>query len=115
MSISQLCDKGHKVIFEKSHCIIENIVEKKTIFIGSRHENVYVIDTISLSSIEETCLAAMDENGWLWHKRLGHANMHLISKISKKDLVIGLPKIKFEKDRLCDACQMGKQTRTSFA
>jgi len=31
-----------------------------------------------------------------------------------KDLVIGLPKIKFEKDKLCDACQKGKQTRVSF-
>jgi len=31
-----------------------------------------------------------------------------------KDLVIGLPKIKFEKERLFDACQKGKQTRVSF-
>ena len=25
-----------------------------------------------------------------------------------------MPKLKFEKDRLCDACQKGKQTRVSF-
>ena len=31
-----------------------------------------------------------------------------------KDLVLGLPKIKFENDKLCDACQKGKQTRVSF-
>jgi len=31
-----------------------------------------------------------------------------------KDLRVGLPKVKFEKDKLCDACQKGKQTKTSF-
>ena len=31
-----------------------------------------------------------------------------------KDLVVGLPNIKYEKDRLCDACQKRKQTSVSF-
>ena len=52
--------------------------------------------------------------GWLWHRRLGHAHFDLISKLSKNELVIGLPKFIFEKDKLCDACQFGKQTRISF-
>jgi len=29
-------------------------------------------------------------------------------------LVEGLPKLKFEKDRICEACQKGKQTKLSF-
>ena len=40
--------------------------------------------------------------------------MDLISKLAKKELVIGLPKISFEKDKLCGACQQGKQTKISF-
>jgi len=28
--------------------------------------------------------------------------------------VIGLPKLKFEKDKVCEACQKGKQTKSSF-
>ena len=32
----------------------------------------------------------------------------------KNSLVIGLPQLKFEKDKICDACQMGKQTKSSF-
>ena len=40
--------------------------------------------------------------------------MDLISKISKKELVIGLPNISFKKDRLCGVCQQGKQTKISF-
>ena len=40
--------------------------------------------------------------------------MCLISNLSKNNLVIGLPKISFEKDHLCDACQRGKQVKPSF-
>ena len=40
--------------------------------------------------------------------------MDLISKISKNDLVKGLPKIGFKKDRVSDACQFGKQVKISF-
>ena len=28
--------------------------------------------------------------------------------------MIGIPKIKFNKDKICYACQMGKQTKSSF-
>jgi len=37
-----------------------------------------------------------------------------LNKLISKDLVIGLPKIKFEKDKICAACQKGKQVRSSF-
>ena len=50
----------------------------------------------------------------MWHRKLGHVIIHAIEKLSKKDLVKGLPKIRFEKEYICKACQQGKQTRTSF-
>jgi len=40
--------------------------------------------------------------------------MHHQNRIASKDLVIGLPKLKFERNRLCEACQKGKQTKSSF-
>jgi len=49
-----------------------------------------------------------------WHKRLAHIHMAHLNKLAKKKLVNGLPDIKFEQDRLCDACQKGKQVKTSF-
>ena len=35
-------------------------------------------------------------------------NMNLITQLNKNELVRGLPKISFEKDKVCEACQMGK-------
>ena len=40
--------------------------------------------------------------------------MDLMSKLAKKNLVKGLPKINYERNELCDACQLGKQTRNTF-
>ena len=43
-----------------------------------------------------------DDDPWLWHKRIAHINMEHLNKLISKDLVVGLPKLKFEKDRLYD-------------
>ncbi|GJU29379.1 retrovirus-related pol polyprotein from transposon TNT 1-94 [Tanacetum coccineum] len=48
------------------------------------------------------CLATIDENSTLWHKRLGHANMRLIQSLASKELVRNLPKLKFDQ-HFCDA------------
>ena len=113
LSISQLCDKGFKVIFEPNSCTIENMNDGKTSCVGNRDGNVYTIN-VENASHENLCFSTLHENSWLWHRRLGHASMDLISKISKKELVKGLPKIDFIKDKICDACQFGKQTKNSF-
>ncbi|GKV17211.1 hypothetical protein SLEP1_g27745 [Rubroshorea leprosula] len=90
-------------------------IGKVVLFVDKRKGNVYIVDFDDLSSYNVKCLMAKNESeSWLWHRRLGHASMHLISKLSKKDLVIGLPKLVFEKDKICDACQQGKQTKISF-
>jgi len=50
----------------------------------------------------------------LWHKRLGYESLSLLSKLFSRDLVVGLPSIKHNDDKVCDACARGKQVRTSF-
>src|SRR4051812_27017108 len=114
ISISQLCDKGYSVSFSKESCITRNDDKKDDVFKGLRVNNVYMLDLNDVSLIEAKCLATMSEDSWLWHRRLAHVNFDFLNKIVSKDLVSGLPKIKFSKDHLCDACQMGKQTRISF-
>jgi len=40
--------------------------------------------------------------------------MHHLNHQVKKNLAIGIPKLKFEKNKLCEACQKGKQVKNSF-
>jgi len=51
---------------------------------------------------EHICLASMTDDPWIWHKKLGHASMRLIEKLVKNELVIGLPKLDYSKDHICD-------------
>jgi hypothetical protein len=114
LSVSQLCDKGFKITFNTSCCIIESDTNNNLMFKAMRLENVYILDLDDESMSGAKCLVTKSEDSWLWHRRLAHLNFDLLNKIVSKDLVVRLPKLKFTKDHLCDACQMGKQTKISF-
>ncbi|GJW18239.1 retrovirus-related pol polyprotein from transposon TNT 1-94 [Tanacetum coccineum] len=57
---------------------------------------------------------ASPTQAWLWHQRLSHLNFDYINLLSKKDIVIGLPKLKYVKDQLCSSCEPIKAKRSSF-
>ncbi|GJU50699.1 retrovirus-related pol polyprotein from transposon TNT 1-94 [Tanacetum coccineum] len=40
---------------------------------------------------------ASPTQAWLWHRRLSHLNFDYINLLLKKDVVIGLPKLKYVK------------------
>ncbi|GKE29036.1 putative ribonuclease H-like domain-containing protein [Tanacetum coccineum] len=66
----------------------------------------YVRDTDGVELIK-----ASKNKSWLWHRRLNHLNFGTINDLARKDLVRGLPGLKFEKDHLCSACQLGKSKK----
>nr|GEU51524.1 retrotransposon protein [Tanacetum cinerariifolium] len=61
---------------------------------------------------DQICLATIDENSTLWHRRLGYANMRLIQLLASKQLVRNLPKLNFDQ-HFCDACKIRKQAHAS--
>jgi len=77
-----------------------------------RHNNIYLIDLDNASSSNISCLVAKEENPWLWHKRAAYIH----KKHLNKELVIVLPKIKFEKINyvLKDSKSSLKVTTTAF-
>ena len=91
LNISQLCDKGFKVILEASHYIIKDIQNDKTIFMFHRCDNVYAIN-ISKYDGHDRCFSSMHDQSWLWHRRLGHANMTSFPNSTKMNLLEAFPK-----------------------
>ncbi|CAJ2654631.1 unnamed protein product [Trifolium pratense] len=114
LSISQFCDNGYVVVFIKESCTVSKQSDNSIVFKGMRKNNVYKINLSDLNEQKVVCLLTLSEEKWIWHKRLGHANWRLISKLSKLDLVRGLPKIKYHSNTLCGSCQKGKITKSSF-
>ncbi|GJX51569.1 retrovirus-related pol polyprotein from transposon TNT 1-94 [Tanacetum coccineum] len=80
---------------------------------GSRGSNLYTISVKDMMKSSPICLLskASKNKSWLWHRRLNHLNFGTINDLARKDLVRGLPRLKFEKDHLCSACQLGKSEK----
>ncbi|GKE09927.1 retrovirus-related pol polyprotein from transposon TNT 1-94, partial [Tanacetum coccineum] len=78
---------------------------------GIRKKGLYVMK-LGNKPKDQICLATIDENSTLWHRRLGHVNMRLIQSLASKELVRNLPKLKFDQ-HFCDACKIGKQAHSS--
>nr|GFA70448.1 hypothetical protein [Tanacetum cinerariifolium] len=57
---------------------------------------------------------ATSSQAWLWYRRLSHLNFDTINLLSKNDIVVGLPKLKFIKDHLCSSCELRKAKRKSL-
>ena len=47
----------------------------KALFVGERHDNVYIFHLKDLYASDVKCLYVNNENSWLWHRRLGHAHI----------------------------------------
>ncbi|GJR47040.1 retrovirus-related pol polyprotein from transposon TNT 1-94 [Tanacetum coccineum] len=83
----------------------------KVIGRGIRKKGLYVMK-LGNKPKEKICLATIDKNSTLWHRRLGHANMHLIQSLASMELVRNLPKLKFDQ-HFCDACKIRKQAHAN--
>ncbi|GJZ50734.1 retrovirus-related pol polyprotein from transposon TNT 1-94 [Tanacetum coccineum] len=83
---------------------------------GNRGSDLYTIclqETSSPTPIYFMAKASPTQ-AWLWHRRLSHLNFDTINLLSKKDIVNGLPKLKYVKDQLCSSCELGKAKKSSF-
>ncbi|GJR95537.1 retrovirus-related pol polyprotein from transposon TNT 1-94 [Tanacetum coccineum] len=86
-SVRQFCDSDLEVAFRKHSC--------------------YVRDTDGVELIK-----ASKNKSWLWHEfKPPCKHFGTINDLARKDLVRGLPRLKFEKDHLCSACQLGKSKK----
>ncbi|GJY15459.1 retrovirus-related pol polyprotein from transposon TNT 1-94 [Tanacetum coccineum] len=109
LSVGQICDNKCKVVFTEHDS--EIIKDEKVIGRGIRKRGLYVMK-LGNKPEDKICLATLDENSTLWHRRLGHANMQLIQSLASKELVRNLPKLKFDR-HFCDACKIWKPTHAS--
>jgi len=112
--VSQLCDKDNFIVFTSNRCLVVNMDTGDIVLRRKRHKNVYKVCISSLPQNKLICLSALNDDIMLWHKRLGHVSLSLLNKLVSKDLVVGLPTIKYNDGKVCDACAKGKQVKSSF-
>ncbi|GJV63451.1 retrovirus-related pol polyprotein from transposon TNT 1-94 [Tanacetum coccineum] len=114
-SVGQYCDADLEVALRKSTCFVREL-QGNDLLIGNRVSDLYKIslqETTSSTPINFMAKASPTQ-AWLWHQRLSHFNFDYINLLSKKDVLIGLPKLKYVKDQLCSSCELSKEKRSSF-
>ncbi|GJR08461.1 ribonuclease H-like domain-containing protein, partial [Tanacetum coccineum] len=121
LSVSQICDKKHNVLFTDKECLILSpkfkfVDEDLVILRAPRKNDVYSLDLKNIiPSGGVTCFIAKEikDEAVLWHIRLGHVNFKNINKLVQGNLVRGLPSKTFKLAHSCLACRKGKQHRAS--
>ncbi|GJT65926.1 retrovirus-related pol polyprotein from transposon TNT 1-94 [Tanacetum coccineum] len=112
--IRKFCDSDLEVAFRKHTCFVRNL-EGVDLLSGSRGSNLYTISIADMMKSSLVCLLfkASKTKSWLLHCRLSHLNFSTINQLAKQGLVKGFPKLKYTKDHLCSASQMGKSKKES--
>jgi transposase InsO family protein len=111
LSVSQMCDQGHKVTFDSQKCEIRKEGSGKLIATAVRtSSNIYVLSEIG----NEKCCLGKEDESWLWHRRMGHIHFDNLVKVSKREAVREMPQITKPTNTLCKHCQQGKKTKTRF-
>ncbi|GJV65196.1 retrovirus-related pol polyprotein from transposon TNT 1-94 [Tanacetum coccineum] len=102
-SVGQFCDADLEVAFWKSTCFVRDLQGNDLLTSNSWNQISNKIPSETTSSTPIYFMAkASPTQAWLWHQRLYHLNFNYINLLSQKDVVIGLPKLKYVKDQLYD-------------
>ncbi|GKD41108.1 retrovirus-related pol polyprotein from transposon TNT 1-94 [Tanacetum coccineum] len=111
-SVRQFCDSDLEVAFRKHSCYVRDS-DGVELIKGSCGSNLYTISVEYMMKSSPICLLskASKNKSWLWHRRLNNLNFGTINDLARKDLVRGLPRLKFEKDHLYSMCQLGKSKK----
>ncbi|GKB28842.1 integrase, catalytic region, zinc finger, CCHC-type containing protein [Tanacetum coccineum] len=90
-----------EVAFRKHTCFVRDL-DGVDLIKGSRGTNLYTISVEDMMRSSPICLLskASKNKSWLWHRRLNHLNFGTLNDLARKDLVRGLPRLKFKKDHL---------------
>nr|GFA36667.1 hypothetical protein [Tanacetum cinerariifolium] len=100
--IQFLGDKLVNWMSKKQNCTAMSLAEAEYVYCDSQ------------SAIAISCNPVQHSRTKHLHTRLSHLNFDYINLLSKKDIVIGLPKLKYVKDQLFSSCELSKVKRSSF-
>jgi hypothetical protein len=112
LSVSQLLDEGFEVLFRLGGSRILHSRGDLVCMVVPEGQ-VFRADFSQSSSVECCFLAGSSSELWKWHRKLGHLTFDLLSRLSKLNLVRGLPRLRLEKELVCAPCRHAKMVASS--
>jgi hypothetical protein len=110
--VSQLLDEGFEVLFRSGGSwILDSRGDLVCMVVPDGQ--VFRADFSQSSGVSHCFLAGSSSELWKWHRKLGHLSFDLLSRLSKLNLVRGLPRLRFEKELVCAPCRQAKIVASS--
>jgi hypothetical protein len=109
LSVSQLCKMGYNCLSTDVGVTVFRRSDDSIAFKRVLDGQLYLVDFNDNKAELYTCLIDKTNMGRLWHRRLAHVGMKNLHKLLKGEHILGLTNVHFDKDRICSACQAGKQ------
>jgi hypothetical protein len=111
ISVGQMDEGGSCVLIEGGMLKIWDWQQRLLARVRSFENRMY---WPKLQVARPLCLTVhQDDEAWRWHKRLGHANFGSLERMSKPEMVRGLPPISHA-GQFCDTCVLAKHRRGAF-
>lgn len=113
VSVIQLTNRGHKVIFIGGRVNI--LSGNKLIACGTKDRGLYSLDTLSSPTQDVIHAVACTASLQLWHKRMGHVHHSGIRQMATKN-AMHRPRITgpAAKHAPCEGCIMGRLPRLAI-
>ncbi|XP_071688467.1 uncharacterized protein [Rutidosis leptorrhynchoides] len=122
LSVSQVCDKRHKVLFDEQQCYIMRkdykVPENMILMMAPRCQDLYILDMskayVKAASGQQAFVSkATEQESILWHKRMGHMSFRKMNHLVHNNLVEGVNVKGFNIPDGCVPCKKGKQAKKS--
>ncbi|KAI3510729.1 hypothetical protein L1887_17862 [Cichorium endivia] len=113
LSIGQLVSTGLRVEFDNEFSYNMTGTRDRCLVKSPRHVNMFPLDISMFLGKPILCLLsrAHSEVSWLWHRKLAHLNFRYMNQLVTREMVRGMPLLKFDNENLCAACALGKQKK----
>ncbi|KAI3690740.1 hypothetical protein L2E82_48947 [Cichorium intybus] len=113
ISVSQLVSTGLRVEFDNQFSYIMTGNRDICLVRSSRKINMFPLDITMFPGKPRLCLLskAHSEISWLWHRKLAHLNFRYMNQLVTREMVRGMPLLRFHNENLCAACALGKQKK----
>ncbi|MCO5611555.1 hypothetical protein L7F22_065808 [Adiantum nelumboides] len=118
VSIGQMVEHGLQVRFNADGLYVEEYKKNgKLIAEGKKVGRMFTLD-VNIPEVNAVMFAhgsGAVTDTQIWHKRIGHANVQRLKTMQSQELVTGLPVFKVDvMQKVCEACQFGRQAKASF-
>ncbi|MCO5596683.1 hypothetical protein L7F22_050751 [Adiantum nelumboides] len=118
VSVEQMVEQGLQVRFNADGLYVEEYKKNgKLIAQGKKVDRMFTLD-VNIPKVNDVMFAhgsGVVADIEIWHKRIGHANVQRLKTMQSQELVTGLPVFKVtDMQKLCEACQFGKQAKAAF-